>query len=96
MAIPTIPFIRNLRSLRDQLNAAFAAVLGAANSFTAVQTFPAGGIVLNTVKVLSGANTPEGAVTAPVGSLFLRSNGGAGTCLYIKETGTGNTGWVAK
>jgi hypothetical protein len=43
-----------------------------------------------------GAGTPEGAVTAPVGSLFLRTNGGAGTCLYVKETGTGNTGWVAK
>jgi len=44
----------------------------------------------------SGANTPEGAVTAPVGSLWTRTNGGAGTTLYIKESGTGNTGWVAK
>lgn len=44
----------------------------------------------------SGAGTPEGAVTATVGSLFTRTNGGAGTTLYIKESGTGNTGWVAK
>lgn len=44
----------------------------------------------------SGANTPEGAVTAPVGSLYTRTNGGAGTTLYVKESGTGNTGWVAK
>lgn len=45
---------------------------------------------------LTGADTPEGAVTAPVGSLFTRTNGGANTTLYIKESGAGNTGWVAK
>jgi hypothetical protein len=44
----------------------------------------------------SGTGTPEGAVTAGVGSVFRRTDGGAGTCLYIKESGTGNTGWVAK
>ena len=44
----------------------------------------------------SGAGSPEGVQTANVGSLYLRNNGGAGTCLYIKESGTGNTGWVAK
>lgn len=44
----------------------------------------------------SGSGTPEGSVTAPVGSLFTRTDGGAGTTLYVKESGTGNTGWVAK
>ena len=44
----------------------------------------------------SGTGTPEGNVTAPVGSLYTRTNGGTGTTLYVKETGTGNTGWVAK
>ena len=44
----------------------------------------------------SGAGTPEGSVTAPVGSLYTRTDGGAATVLYIKETGSGNTGWVAK
>jgi len=43
-----------------------------------------------------GAGSPEGVVTAPIGSLYGRSDGGAGTCLYVKESGTGNTGWVAK
>lgn len=43
-----------------------------------------------------GNNTPEGAVTAPVGSFFSRKNGGAGTSFYVKESGTGNTGWVGK
>lgn len=41
-----------------------------------------------------GTNTPEGAITAPVGSLFLRTD--AATSLYVKQTGSGNTGWVAK
>ncbi len=44
----------------------------------------------------SGSGTPEGAVTAPVGSIYTRTDGGASTTLYIKESGTGNTGWVAK
>lgn len=44
----------------------------------------------------SGTGTPEGAVTAPVGSLFTRTDGGAGTTFYVKESGSGNTGWVAK
>ena len=47
-------------------------------------------------KLLGGNDTPEGAVTAVVGTLYLRANGGANTTLYVKETGTGNTGWAAK
>lgn len=43
-----------------------------------------------------GTGSPEGSVTANVGSLFLRKDGGSGTTLYVKESGTGNTGWVAK
>lgn len=50
-----------------------------------------GGVIWRT-----GAGTPEGAVTAPVGSLFTRTDGGANTTLYVKESGAGNTGWVAK
>ncbi len=40
--------------------------------------------------------TPESVVTAPVGSRCTRRDGGAATSLYVKETGTGNTGWVGK
>jgi len=49
-----------------------------------------------TVIWTSGAGTPEGILTAPVGSLFTRTDGGAGTTLYVKESGAGNTGWVGK
>lgn len=43
----------------------------------------------------SGVGSPEGVVTAGVGSLYSRTDGGMGTALYRKETGTGNTGWTA-
>lgn len=50
----------------------------------------------NNVFVAAGTGTPESVVTAGPGSLFLRSDGGASTTLYVKTSGTGNTGWTAK
>jgi hypothetical protein len=48
-------------------------------------------------EVLSGNGTPEGAVTADIGTLYLRKDGGANTTLYVKESGDGtDSGWVAK
>lgn len=44
----------------------------------------------------SGSGSPEGVITAPVGSLFTRTDGGASTTLYVKTSGGGNTGWTAK
>lgn len=49
-----------------------------------------------TARILSGTGSPQGVVVAPVGSLYMRQDGGANTTLYVKESGTGNTGWVAK
>lgn len=46
--------------------------------------------------ILFGTGSPEAVVTAPVGAIYTRNDGGAGTTLYVKETGTGATGWVAK
>lgn len=43
----------------------------------------------------AGTGTPEGVVTAPVGSVYHRTDGGSGTALYVKESGSGNTGWRA-
>lgn len=51
---------------------------------------------LDDVAVLTGEGSPEGVVTANVGRVYTRTDGGAGTTLYVKESGTGNTGWVAK
>lgn len=41
------------------------------------------------VNILAGSVNPEGSVTAPQGSLYLRTDGN----IYIKESGSGNTGW---
>jgi len=43
-----------------------------------------------------GSGSPEGVVTAPIGATYSRGDGGAGTSFYVKESGVGNTGWVAK
>lgn len=48
-----------------------------------------------TVRDLSGSGSPEGVVTASVGSVYRRTNGSTGSTLYVKESGTGNTGWSA-
>lgn len=47
------------------------------------------------VSIFFTSGDPEGSLTASPGSLALRNDGGAGTSLYIKETGTSNTGWTA-
>lgn len=46
--------------------------------------------------VSRGDGSPEGVVSGRVGAVYYRRDGGTGTTLYVKETGTGNTGWVAK
>jgi hypothetical protein len=43
----------------------------------------------------SGTGSPEGVKTAPIGSLFTRTDGGPGLSAWLKPTGAGNTGWVA-
>ena len=46
--------------------------------------------------IYQNAGSPEGVVSARPGSLCLNSSGGGGVSLYVKESGTGNTGWAAK
>lgn len=43
----------------------------------------------------SGTGHPEGNIAAVVGSLWTRDDGVPGATLYIKETGSGVTGWRA-
>ena len=42
-----------------------------------------------------GAGTPQGVVSAPPGSDYRNLTGAAGSVFWIKQTGTGNTGWIA-
>jgi hypothetical protein len=44
-----------------------------------------------------GAGSPLNVVVADIGTLYIRTDGGANTTLYVKEAGNGlSTGWVAK
>lgn len=64
------------------------AVTGAATFASTVQ------VSGTTATISSGTGTPEGVVTAPVGSIFLRTDNA--NSFYVKQTGAGNTGWVLK
>lgn len=44
----------------------------------------------------AGSGTPNGTVTAAQGSVYFNTAGGSGTSFYVKEAGSGNTGWVGK
>lgn len=46
--------------------------------------------------IKTGTGSPEGVVIAPVGTIYLRKDGGVSTTLYIKTSGTSNTGWTGK
>lgn len=53
--------------------------------------------LLNGARIMDGYGSPVGAVVGSIGDMYLRKDGGAGTSLYIKESGTNTTGgWTAK
>lgn len=51
------------------------------------------GVKWSTVRYLEGAGTPEGSVSAPVGSRYVDTAVTNGASEWIKVSGTGNTGW---
>lgn len=50
----------------------------------------------NNVFITWGNGSPEGVITAARGSMYGRLDGSTSTTLYVKTSGTGNTGWTAK
>lgn len=49
------------------------------------------------LRVQFGEGSPQSVLIANRGTLYLRTDGGAGTTLYVKEADDGlNTGWAAK
>lgn len=52
--------------------------------------------IIQCANIITGTGSPSGVVSAGQGTLYLRSDGGAGTTLYVKETGSGTSGWAAK
>jgi hypothetical protein len=79
-------------SLTDETGT-LKAVFSNAPTFTEKITTPR--IDLGVCFELQGAGSPESVVTAPVCSTYRRTDGGAATSLYVKESGAGNTGWIA-
>jgi hypothetical protein len=45
--------------------------------------------------ICQGAGSPEASQTAAIGSIYMRSDGGVLTSVYVKQSGAGNTGWLA-
>lgn len=84
------------------VNAAGRVGVGLAADSVAAANLDSGGIKLNnagatlSATISVGSGSPEGVVTANPGSLYLNLSGGANTSLYVKETGTSNTGWAGK
>lgn len=54
------------------------------------------GVAIGGSKINTGVGSPETVVVGNVGDVYLRQDGGAGTTLYIKESGLGSTGWIGK
>lgn len=49
-------------------------------------------VLMTQAEVLSGYGAPTNVVQAPIGSMYLRLDGGAGTTLYMKEAAA-ISGW---
>lgn len=53
-----------------------------------------GGAIGTGMELIRTTASPEGVITAPVGSIAMNANGGKNTTMYLKQTGSGNTGWT--
>lgn len=51
-------------------------------------------IKFSTAVIMAGVGVPEGSITAGVGSIWIREDGSGTSTLYVKKTGSGNTGWI--
>jgi len=71
---------------------------GAVTSSGAVQAAAAAGFVVGSSgpRIMSGTGSPEGVVTAPVGSMWTDEAATTGAIRWIKASGAGNTGWVVE
>jgi hypothetical protein len=60
-----------------------------------VRPFIGANVSTTGVTYTTGTGSPEGVVSATVGSYYSRTDGGQGSSWYYKETGAGTTGWIA-
>ena len=60
---------------------------------TMIQRFRAWTQDVSRLSILEGEGSPEGSVVALPARQYMDTVGAPGAILYIKQTGTGNTGW---
>lgn len=51
---------------------------------------------VNNLAPLTGIGTPEGSVVSGPGRWYVDTGAAAGSGVYFKETGVGDTGWVLR
>ena len=49
---------------------------------------------MSRLSILEGEGSPEGVTPASPARMYMDITGATGSILYIKQTGTDNTGWV--
>lgn len=49
---------------------------------------------VNAQTIITGSGSPEGVVVGDITQMYMNSAGTSGAILWIKKTGTGNTGWI--
>lgn len=86
--------ISNIQKDTPILNAALRQI---ENAQRAIKHIQAQIVTQVNLPIFTGKGSPNGSVTASIGALYLRLDGGANTTLYVKESGTNtNSGWTAK
>ena len=52
--------------------------------------------LINAINPTIGAGSPEGVLSAGPQAIYVDSSAPVGEGIYIKQSGTGNTGWVKR
>ena len=86
--LPTQRGAEYLESLTTQVNTSVTDAESLDTTVTELNTS------VTTFATKSGSGSPEGILTAEPTVMYMDTAGGTGTILYIKKTGSGNTGWI--
>ena len=97
----TLPLVNPTTGAPALGSGGLAWLQGIANAINGTQGVVASGVNQITlgigINVSAGTGSPNSVVSGNPGDLYLNLSGGAGTTLYVKESGTNTkTGWVGK